>query len=319
MSYQVLDAGEGGRMTGTLKDAAGVVIPKTSVSTITLTLTDAGSGSVVNSRNAQNALDANGCTLDATSGAFAWTIAAADTTLVDATADAEEHTADFTVAGTFTGSPLKFRHRIRCMGTLLLCRFDDVALYLKDIDTNLEESLVVLLIEAFTKRVEAMTRRTLRKSTAASPTVDVFSPPPDRGENRGYSSWYSVRATRWPIDSVVSIKEDLNGDFASADALDSTDYGLGPEGIIRMRWRPFLSGTACLQVKTVGGLARDTGAVPADLRNAAARQVAYWWQRRTDLGISGMNAQGGSISLYATGDLLPDVEETVKRYRPKVI
>lgn len=319
MSYQVLDAGEGGRMTGTLKDATGTVIPKSAVSTITLTLTDAGSGSVVNSRNAQNALDANGCTLDTSSGAFAWSIAAADTTLVDATSDAEEHTADFTVTGSFTGSPLKFRHRIRCMGTLLLCRFDDVALYLRDIDNSLEESLVVLLIEAFTKRVEAMTRRTLRKSTNGNPTVDIFSPPPDRGENRGYSSWYSVRVSRWPIDSIVSLKEDLNGDFASADAIESTDYGLGPEGIIRMRWRPFLSGTACLQVKTVGGLARDTGAVPADLRNAAARQVAYWWQRRTDLGISGVSQQGASVSLYATGDLLPDVEQVVKRYRPKVL
>lgn len=319
MSYQVLDAGEGGRMTGTLKDATGAVIPKTSVSAITLTLTDAGTGSVVNSRNSQNVLDANGCSLDATNGAFAWSILSADTTLVDANQDAEEHTADFTVTGTFPGSPLKFRHRIRCMGTLLLCRFDDVALYLRDIDNSLEESLVVLLIEAFTKRVEAMTRRTLRKSTAANPTVDVFSPPPDRGENRGYSSWYSVRVSRWPVDSILSIKEDLNGDFSAADAIESTDYGLGPDGLIRMRWRPFLSGTACLQVRTVGGLARDTGAVPADLRNAAARQVAYWWQRRTDLGISGMNSQGGSISLYATGDLLPDVEQTVKRYRPRVL
>lgn len=319
MSYQVLDAGEGGRMTGTLKDAAGVAIAKASVSSITVTLTDAGSGSVVNSRNGQNVLDANGGTLDATSGAFAWTITSSDTTLVDANGDSEEHTADFTVTGTFTGSPLKFRHRIRCMGTLLLCRFDDVALYLREIDTTLEEPLVVLLIEAFTKRVESMTRRTMRKSTVANPTVDVFSPPPDRAKGAGYSSWYSVRVSRWPVDSVVSIKEDLNGDFAAATAVESTEYGLGPEGTIRMRWRPFLAGTACLQVKTVGGIARDTGAVPADLRNAAARQVAYWWQRRTDLGISGMTSQGGSISLYATGDLLPDVEETVKRYRPKVI
>ena len=307
-------------MTGTLKDASGMVIPKAGVTGITLTLRDSGSGSIVNSRNGQNALDANGCTLDATSGAFAWTIAAADTSLVDATADAEEHTGDFTVTGSYTGSPLLFRHRIRCLGSvLMLCRFEDVALYLRDIDNNVEESLVVLLIEAFTKRVEAMTRRVFRSSTEATPTIDVFSPPPDRAQTAGYSAWWSCRVSRWPVTQVISIKEDLNADFAATEAITSLDYALGPEGIIRMRYRPFLAGVGSLEVKTVGGLARDTGAVPADLRNAAARQVAYWWQRRTDLGISGMNSQGGSISLYATGDFLPDVEQVVKRYRPKVL
>lgn len=318
MSVQVLDAGEGGRLTGTLTDATGTVIPKASVSSMTLTLKDAETGAVVNSRNAQNVLDANGCTLDATSGAFAWTITASDTALVTSTAEAEEHEATFTVTGSFPGSPLIFRHRVRCLGTLLLCRPDDVALYLKDIDLAAEEPLLITLIEAMGKRFESMTRRTFRKSTAGNPTVDVFSPP-EETPGSGFSSWWSVRASRWPVDSVVSIKEALDGDFDNATAIDPAEYALTADGIIRLRWRPFMAGVGCLQVITIGGLALNTGAVPADLRSAAARQVAFWWLRRSDLGVSGVNTPGGSVSIFATGDLLPDVKEVVTRYRARVL
>ena len=305
-------------MTGTLYDAAATraVIPKSAVSTITLTLTNAATGNVINSRSAQNVLDANDCSMDATSGAFLWNIQALDTTLEVSTADAEEHNADFTVTGTFIGSPLEFRHRIRCMEMLLLTRFEDVALYVKDIDTS-EEPLVNLLIEAFTKRAENFCRRTFRKSTVANPTVDVFSPPGIQPDST-YSTWSTARVSRWPVDSIVSVKESLDGGFTGVDSYDATEYAIGPEGIVRMRWRPFLNGVASLEIKSVGGLARDTGAVPGDLRSAATRQVAAWWQRRTDLGVSGMNNPNGGVTLYQSADLLPDVKAVLRLYCPRV-
>jgi hypothetical protein len=56
--------------SATLQDAAGAAIPLASVSAITLTLRDVESDTLVNGRDAQDVLKANGGTLHNTSGAF---------------------------------------------------------------------------------------------------------------------------------------------------------------------------------------------------------------------------------------------------------
>lgn len=79
--------------SSTLKDRTGAVIPSASLSSLTATLYapayTAGSN-IVNSRNAQNVLNANNCTLHATSGAFEWAMQTADTTMLTMEAR-EEH------------------------------------------------------------------------------------------------------------------------------------------------------------------------------------------------------------------------------------
>lgn len=314
MSILAVDAGAGGQFSGTIRDATNTVVPKASVSSFVLTLTDAATGSVVNSRSAQSVLDVNGGTMGATDGGFSWTFGTADSALVTAAADVEEHVADFTVTGSFPGSPLRFTERILCLQPLLLCRFDDVQMQLASSGGNTidaaEQAFVSLMIAGFTRRVEEETRRTLRKSTAGSPTVQVFSP---------YGGAWSVDLAAWPVDSIVSVKESLDGDFASTDALAATDYAVVASRTLRHRYRPWIEGVGCLEVRYAGGVARATGAVPADLRVACMRQVAYQWQRKEHLGVSGVSGHGGSVTLYATGDLLPDVAATIKRYRSAVL
>lgn len=61
-----------------LKDEAGANIELASISTMTLTMQDA-LGNVVNSRNAQSVLNANGGTVSS-SGAFTFTVTPSDTT-----------------------------------------------------------------------------------------------------------------------------------------------------------------------------------------------------------------------------------------------
>lgn len=53
------------RITAKLEDEAGAGIPGGSLTTLTLTLYAAGPGTVINNRNKQNALNANGVTIDA--------------------------------------------------------------------------------------------------------------------------------------------------------------------------------------------------------------------------------------------------------------
>ena len=57
-------------------------------------------------------------------------------------------------------------------------------------------------------------------------------------------------------------------------------------------------------------------AVDDDIRDKAAKQAAFYYQRRGQLGLISAGAAGGSFSTYAKDDLLPDVRaaaETLRR------
>lgn len=87
-------------ITATLKDTSGTVIASADIDSITLDLIETASGDAVNSRTAQNVLNANNCTMHATSGLFTWNVQAADTTIVNTSTqigDFEQHLATFVV------------------------------------------------------------------------------------------------------------------------------------------------------------------------------------------------------------------------------
>ncbi len=303
MSRARYTAGTTGKFTGTLRDEAGTAIPLSSVSALTVTLTDAASGATVNSRNAQNALNANGVELDS-AGTLTWSIAAADTTLLSSTRDVEEHVCVFSWAyGAKVG---KAEHRLRCVARLQLCTFDDVKLILPELP-DAEQEHIEVLIESVSERAESETSRRFRYATE----TEVFSPA------RGQST---VQLRRYPVASVVSVKEDAGGVFSTALTSDSYDIAsMGDRGVLALRGRSFLDGVGVLQVVYAGGLARDPGAVPMDLRSAAMRQVVFWYQRRSAIGLSGESISGASVSIYATQDLLPDVRAVLNAYTPRTI
>jgi len=80
-----------------LVDEAEAAIPLSSLLTLTLTVKDMASGTVVNGRNAQDIKNANGVTVDS-SGNVTWPLTQLDTALVNAPAIHELHRAlvDFT-------------------------------------------------------------------------------------------------------------------------------------------------------------------------------------------------------------------------------
>ncbi len=83
--------------TATLKDETDTVIPSASLTTLTLTLYDAANGTIINSRNGQNVLNANNVTIHATSGLLTWTMQPADNVIVwpKASGQFEKHIALF--------------------------------------------------------------------------------------------------------------------------------------------------------------------------------------------------------------------------------
>ncbi|MDB4786215.1 hypothetical protein OAG36_00625 [bacterium] len=71
-----------GVYTSTLLDDASAAITLASIDSITMTLIEFSTEVVVNSREAQDILNANNCTMHATSGLFTWEIQPADTAIV---------------------------------------------------------------------------------------------------------------------------------------------------------------------------------------------------------------------------------------------
>ena len=69
-------------VSGTLTDEAGDAVPLSALSTLTLTLYDRASDTIINSRTAQSILNVNGGTFHATSGAFTLTLGSGDNPIV---------------------------------------------------------------------------------------------------------------------------------------------------------------------------------------------------------------------------------------------
>ena len=97
-----------GRYAATMYDETGAVIDGTALTTLTLTLYDKRTNSIVNSRNAQSVKNANGVSVDS-AGTLTWTIAKEDTVVVG-TSQVERHVAVF--IGTWDTGTKKFTNEV---------------------------------------------------------------------------------------------------------------------------------------------------------------------------------------------------------------
>lgn len=90
------------KLTATIKDESEAVIPAASLDTLTLLLYDqtthlanpASTAAIINSRNYQDVLNANGCTVS-TGGALVMTFTPADNVIVNPGKSSERHVALF--------------------------------------------------------------------------------------------------------------------------------------------------------------------------------------------------------------------------------
>ena len=89
------------------------------------------------------------------------------------------------------------------------------------------------------------------------------------------------------------------------------------EGLIRLRDLNFQPGEQTVRITYTGGLAREAGGVPMDLRFACVRQVVFWLQRKRQIGVNTVSiARGGKEVIDPDFlDLLPDVARVINLYR----
>ena len=145
----------------------------------------------------------------------------------------------------------------------------------------------------------------------------------------GAIQWFSpeprtrlVYLAAYPVISITEIKEAAFGAFDDADALvENEDYQ-----ILKARGRLtrvgfWLPGEQTVRVTYNGGYtaADDTPgkgetALPDDVVGAAIKQVAFYFRRRDQLGVTSAGVAGGSYTTYARDELLPDVRETMNRF-----
>lgn len=135
-----------------------------------------------------------------------------------------------------------------------------------------------------------------------------------------------LQFNRWPVVSITSIKQAIDYDFDSADALTvDSDYRLlagGRNGIIYRTFISWFEVPDSIQVIYRGGYCsagqtpgEGEFALPADLREAAIEQASFFFKRRDDLGLAGVSFEGGSISKFSSMDLLPMVKKVLDNYR----
>lgn len=94
--------------TADLVDETGAAVSGASLDTLTLTVYDVDTGTILNSRSQQNVKNVNGVTISA-GGALVWTIAPADVAIIDDTKQFEQHVALFEGVWATTK---KFKHEI---------------------------------------------------------------------------------------------------------------------------------------------------------------------------------------------------------------
>lgn len=89
--------------SGTLTKETGLPVPLVDLSTLTLTLYDQVTDAIINSRDDQSILNANGGTFHATSGAFALTLGPSDNVILGAPATGQAETHIALIEATWAG------------------------------------------------------------------------------------------------------------------------------------------------------------------------------------------------------------------------
>lgn len=139
-----------------------------------------------------------------------------------------------------------------------------------------------------------------------------------------YTEYFSSDGSRtkipvlaYPITSITNIWVDSERSFGDSTKLDSSDYVADQQGgpFIRLKYTSFAFGIDNIKVTYAGGIAATTAAVPDDLRLACMMQVAFWFQRRDQLGLTGASVSGGSISVFSPMTYLPQVKDILNLYR----
>src|SRR3954469_23828808 len=128
-----------------------------------------------------------------------------------------------------------------------------------------------------------------------------------------------LSVTRYPVESVSAF-DVKTSERTGWERVADVDYLLKPGGVISLTGT-LGANSQLLRVTYIGGYvlpgntpAAGQLALPDDLEQACVEQVAFWYQRREQLGIVNFSGEGGTIKLPSNPDLLPQVVAVLKPY-----
>ena len=131
------------------------------------------------------------------------------------------------------------------------------------------------------------------------------------GATEKFDGFNSIFALGYANVSAVSVKL-VAGD--EEELIDSDDYVVNAaRGIVKVRSGELQAGRDGVHVTFSGGYGDESA--PSDLRYKVIKQASYEFRRRKDPGLSGVRYPDGSVSKHEISEWLPDVEETLNRYR----
>ena len=186
--------------------------------------------------------------------------------------------------------------------------------------TTLETIKSRLGIDNFDTAEDALLNRFLRHASArfemeCNRNFDRL----ENGTDQFPADTSDLIATRYPVESVSAF-ELKTSERTGWETLSDVDYLLKPGGVNCLTGI-LGANSQLLRVTYTGGYvlpgntpAEGQIALPDDLEQACVEQVAFWYQRREQLGIVNFSGEGGTIKLPSNPDLLPQVQSVLKRY-----
>ena len=124
-----------------------------------------------------------------------------------------------------------------------------------------------------------------------------------------------------PIE-LVSKFELKSTEFEGWLLLSAIDYLLSPQKTLIELAQPLGQSGQLGRVTYTGGYILPGGTLasagqtplPDDLEQACIEQVAYWYQRRAQLGLMSVSNDSGIVQQFQSSDLLPQVRAVLKHF-----
>jgi hypothetical protein len=171
-----------------------------------------------------------------------------------------------------------------------LVELDPTKIFLK---IPLAETSQDTLVENFINEISDLIEDYCRRKFRAQQIVDIY----DGGRTR------EILLYQWPVNSIVSVHEDLNRVFDADSLLDASTYTVRQdemqEGFYLQRHDVvFTRGTATVRVEYTFGYP-DFADVPGALQLATKRAVAYFYtqQQNADFTVSNKSKGDENITL----------------------
>lgn len=145
--------------------------------------------------------------------------------------------------------------------------------------------------------------------------VDRIIEADDLTEYHDGESADTIALKEYPIISVTSVHDDIGRTFGASSLIASDDYVTDDgQGTLRLIGRGLFA-DGQLNVKVIYRAGYEDADVPEDIKHAAKKLVAHWFNLRQQSGYSSKTMQDGSSTFDFNHEIPTDVKAILNPYR----